>query len=109
LKEQYSKLAAIIRQMGLPYAYDHFAEGESPRPPFLCYLGPASVNFCADGIVYLKVTQVNLELYTDKKDLRAEEKVERVLDNNGIFYNKTEVWIPDEKLYETVYTFDWRL
>ena len=28
---------------------DHFAEGESPDPPFICYLFPVSDNFSADG------------------------------------------------------------
>ena len=31
---------------------DHFAEGESPDPPFICYLLPGSDNFSADGRVY---------------------------------------------------------
>ena len=30
---------------------DHFAEGESPDPPFICYLLPGSDNFSADGRV----------------------------------------------------------
>lgn len=29
-----------------------------------------------------------------------------VLDEHGIFYNKTEVWIESEKLYEVLYTFE---
>ena len=29
------ELLRMIRSMGLPFAYDHFAEGESPAPPFL--------------------------------------------------------------------------
>lgn len=32
------ELVKIIEEMGIPFAYDHFAEGESPDPPFLCYL-----------------------------------------------------------------------
>lgn len=28
---------------------DHFAEGESPDPPFICYLLPGSDNYSADG------------------------------------------------------------
>ena len=32
------KLLDILKSAGFPYAYDHFAEGEAPDPPFLCYL-----------------------------------------------------------------------
>lgn len=45
------KLLSILDSIGIPYAYDHFAEGESPEPPFLCYLLPGSDNFSADGKV----------------------------------------------------------
>ena len=100
------KLIEIMNKIGLPFAYDHFAEGESPEPPFICYLLPQSDNFSADGKVYYKISGVNIELYTDMKDLSVEQKVEAVLDMHGIFYEKTEVWIESEKLYEVLYTFE---
>ncbi|RHT58649.1 hypothetical protein DW757_03380 [Clostridium sp. AM29-11AC] len=100
------RLVSIIKEMGIPYAYDHFAEGEAPDPPFLCYLLPGSDNFSADGKVYHKISEVRLELYTDFKDLSSEQQVEMALDAAGIFYNKTETWIDSEKLYEVLYSFD---
>ena len=80
------KIMELLSKTGIPFAYDHFAEGESPDPPFICFLLPASDNFSADGQVYFKVTEVHIELYTDKKDLELEERVEAVLDEYGIFY-----------------------
>ena len=100
------KLLSILDSIGIPYAYDHFAAGESPEPPFLCYLLPGSDNFSADGKVYHKISEVRLELYTDYKDLASEQKVEDTLDAAGLFYNKTETWIDSEKLYEVLYSFD---
>lgn len=99
------ELVKIIEEMGLPFAYDHFAEGESPAPPFLCYLLPGSDNFAADGRVYYKMSEVRIELYTDFKDVSLEEKVTAVLDNHGIFYEQSEVWIEEEKLYEVAFEF----
>lgn len=81
-------LVKLLEETGIPFAYDHFAEGESPDPPFICYLLPQSDNFSADGKVYLKVSNVNIELYTDSKDLAVEQKLETVLDIHGIFYDK---------------------
>lgn len=98
-------LVKIIEEMGMPFAYDHFAEGESPDPPFLCYLLPGSDNFAADGRVYYKMSEVRIELYTDFKDVALEEKVTAVLDNHGIFYEQSEVWIEEEKLYEVAFEF----
>ena len=100
------ELAAILQEMDLPFAYDHFAEGESPEPPFICYLLPGSDNFAADGRVYFRINEVRIELYSDSKDVGLESKVEAVLDSYGIFYNKSEVWIQSEKLYEILYSFE---
>ena len=99
------ELVKIIEEMGIPFAYDHFSEGESPDPPFLCYLLPGSDNFAADGRVYYKMSEVRIELYTDFKDVSLEEKVTAVLDNHGIFYEQSEVWIEEEKLYEVAFEF----
>ena len=57
-------------------------------------------------ICIFKINIVNIELYTDTKDPSVEQKVESVLDANGIFYDKTEVWIESEKLYEVLYQFE---
>ena len=103
------ELLQMLEEMGLPFAYHHFAEGESPEPPLICYLLPGSNNFSADGKVYYKINEVHIELYTDWKDLAVEQGVEAVLDEHGIFYNKSEVWIESEKLYEVLYTFEWEI
>ena len=92
--------------MQLPFAYHHFAEGEAVEPPFICYLLPGSNNFSADGKVYHKINEVHIELYTDLKDLAVEQQLEDVLDEHEIFYNKSEVWIQSEKLYEVLYSFE---
>ena len=101
----HEELKAMLEEAHLPLAYDHFAEGESPDPPFLCFLCQSSDNFAADGIAYYKKGTVHVELYTDRKDPGTEAALEAVLDTHGIFYNKTEVWIESERLYEVLYTF----
>ena len=100
------ELAEMLEKTGFPFAYDHFAEGESPDPPFICYLLPGSDNFSADGRVYFRISEVRIELYTDRKDSGAEALVETVLDDAGIFYNKSEAWIQSEKLYEVLYSME---
>ena len=101
-----AQLAEMLQETGIPFAYDHFAEGESPEPPFICYLLPGSDNFAADGRVYFKINEVRIELYTDKKDVSVEKQMEDALDLRGIFYNKSEVWISEERLYEVLYSFE---
>lgn len=103
------ELLQILNETQIPFAYHHFAEGESPEPPFICYLLPGSNNFSADGKVYYKINEVHIELYTDLKDLAVEQQLEEVLDEHGIFYNKSETWIESEKLYEVLYAFEWEV
>lgn len=99
-------MTKILEEFGLPFAYDHFAEGESPETPFICYLSPGSDNFAADGKVYYKINEFHIELYTDYKDPELEERLEDILDDASIFYEKSETWIESEKLYEVLYTFE---
>ena len=98
-----TEVAQMVKEFGLPYAYDHFAEGESPEPPFVVYLYPNTDNFAADGIAYFKKDRLHVELYTDSKDIGLEQQIEDVLDAHGLFYNKSEVWIQSERLYEVLY------
>ena len=102
----YAEIMSILSEMNLPFAYDHFAEGESPTPPFLVFLFPRSDNFGADDIVYKKINVLHIELYSDTKAPDVEQQVEAVLSSHGLFYNKNEVWIAEERLYEVLYEME---
>lgn len=45
----YEQINEMMEEMGLPFAYHHFAEGESPAPPFLLFLSPGENTFSADN------------------------------------------------------------
>ncbi|QBX18222.1 hypothetical protein Javan405_0027 [Streptococcus phage Javan405] len=44
-----------------------------------------------------------MELYTTKKDLETEQKVESVFDSHLIYFEKVETHISSEKLYQITY------
>ena len=102
----YEEINEMMAEMGLPYAYHHFAEGESPQPPFLLFLSPGEDTFSADNVVYHSFKQLDIELYTDKKNPVLEEEIETVLTQHEIYFTKTEAWIESEKLYEVLYEMD---
>ena len=60
-----SDIPALLERLGFPFAYDHFAEGEGPEPPFLVYRYPSADNFAADGVAYFKQNVLHIEVYTD--------------------------------------------
>ena len=62
-----------------------------------------SPNMRADSKVHFKINDVNIELYTAKKDLVAEAKLEKLLDDNEIPYESSEIYIDSEKLFQKIY------
>lgn len=102
----YEEINEMMMEIGLPFAYHHFAEGESPNPPFTLFLSPRENTFSADNLMYHSFKDINLELYTDVKAPETEERVEDVLLQNNIYYTKTETWIESERLYEVLYEME---
>lgn len=100
------EIAQMIKSIGYPVAYHHFAEGQEPSKPYIVYLYPGSDNFPADGIVYQSVNQLDIELYTENKNLAAEKAVEAVLKEHGFFYEKSESYLETEKMFEVLYEME---
>ena len=99
----HNEVLEMLERLSLPVAYDHFAEGEFPDPPFLCFLYPTNVPIGADNTVYYQLTHLDIELYTDEKNLPLEARVEKLLREYELFFHKSEVWIEEEKMYEVLY------
>ncbi len=102
----YEEISEMMQEIGLPNAYHHFAEGESPTPPFLLLLSPGENTFGADNLMYISFKRLHIELYTDEKSPEAEERVEEVLHQHNIYYTKSETWIQSEILYEVLYQLE---
>ena len=102
----YEEINEMMQETGLPFAYHHFAEGESPDPPFTLFLSPGENTFGADNLMYFSFKTLHIELYTDAKSPESEERVEEVLTQHNIYYTKTETWIESEKLYEVLYQME---
>ena len=101
-----AELKNILQATGYPVAYLQFHETENeplPHPPFLVYLTTYSSNMFADNKVHQEIENVQIELYTDKKDLIAENKVATVLKEHEIPYQTTESYIDSENLYQKIY------
>ncbi|MNI40239.1 hypothetical protein D3C73_944530 [compost metagenome] len=96
-----TQLFNYLKATGYPVAYSHFKS--EVATPYIVYLSSYSSNFNADDKVYKKVDNIQIELYTDKKDLTAEAVLENTLDANGIVYDSTETYIESEKLFQKLY------
>ena len=99
----YEDIVNMLEETNLPFAYDHFAEGEALEPPFICFLFPGTSNVFADNVVWQKINDLNIELYTNKKEPALEAELEDVLTAHEFPYEKSEVWIESENMYEVLY------
>lgn len=96
----------MLKEVGLPYAYDHFTTHNWIEPPFIVWRILENDDFHADGIAYAKIDALDIELYSDQKDWENEKKIEDVLEKYGIAYKKTGEFLDSEKMYETLYEME---
>lgn len=85
-------------------AYRAFPVGKAPKLPFICYLCTNTTNFAADDYVYQVIQEVDVELYTAKKDEASERAVEDKLNELGLVWDKYEEYIDTENCYMITYT-----
>lgn len=97
------ELVTILKATGYPVAYSHFFS-TTPSVPFITYVESDSSNLHADNRTYKKVRNINIELYTDKKDLVAEGNLEDLLDAHDLPYETYETYIESEQLFQKVYS-----
>lgn len=105
----HQELFEQLEALGFPIAYSHFEcdeQTKAPDPPFLVYFEFGRSDVIADNKVYVLKTSYALELYTDSKDLEAEQKVEDKLNCLELSFAKDEQYISSERLYQVYYEFE---
>lgn len=93
------ELKKRLEKTGIPVAYNSFRY--KIDPPFICFLQTESVNFFADGEVYYSHGKYRVELYTDKKSIDLQSRIEAVL--LGLTWERNESFIEKEEIYQIVY------
>lgn len=97
----YKEIKTLLETTGLPVAYYQWEEGGAPEPPYIVFYFPNSNDFIADDSNYSRIRELNVELYTNRKDFALEEIVEGVLSN--LVYSRDETYIDSEGLYLVAY------
>jgi predicted ABC-class ATPase len=100
------ELITPLESTGYPVAYHHFIVNEEnplPTPPYIIYIRAFDNNISSDSKVHGKFKFYQVELYTVKKDLVAEKKLETVLNNINSEYETSEIYIEEQALYQVVY------
>lgn len=100
----YQEFKGILDTINLPYTYRSFPIGNVPELPYFVFYFPSNDDFSADNINYVRIDNVNIELYTENKDFETEKQVETILTQNGFYFDKSETYIQQEQMYEVLYT-----
>lgn len=95
-----------IEGFGEKVAYHSFPVGDAPELPFICFIETNSNNFSADGIAYADIHHIQIELYSQYRDIESENLIQDKLTENTIFYQKTLVYLDDEKCFECIYEIE---
>jgi len=96
-----AELKKILDKTGLRVAYSHF---NSPvDPPFITYVFKYSSNFHADNKTHKGIDNVDIELYTNKKEPTTEKLLEDILTDHDVPFEKFENFIESERMYQIIY------
>lgn len=97
------ELKRLLEKSGLPVAYRQFEQDEDVSLPFITFFREDDDNISADDKVYKKIHNCHVELCTVLKNTVLENIIERLFDENEIFYEADETYSEDEKMYMVVY------
>ena len=70
----YASIKDLLDEIGLPYTYDHWDTESVPELPWIVFTYPGRDDFVADDGIYQKIISLQIDLYTDQKDLQAEPR-----------------------------------
>ena len=93
-------------QIPIPFAYNNFPKDKVPPMPYGVFLTQRANPFYADGRVYFIFGHLQVELYTKRKRIDLERKIEQALD--GFAWAKDEEYLSDEKCYVITYELEVR-
>ncbi|MBC8531808.1 hypothetical protein [Gehongia tenuis] len=90
----------ILDAAGLPYVQG--AWKNAPKLPYIAYLMPSTTNIAADSKVAEVVAPLRIELYTERIDKEAENKIVAALE--GYVWDKSDtIYLDGEDMYVTYY------
>lgn len=92
----------LFSGLDIPFAYAEFSQ--LTRAPCMIYLDAPDVNVYADSESVLNDDLVRLELYCKPTDKSTYKKVEDILNNSKITYDKDKTYVSERK--EDMYVYN---
>ncbi|MGM0284889.1 MULTISPECIES: hypothetical protein [unclassified Enterococcus] len=97
------ELKSLLDKMNLPISYREWQPGQVPELPYLLYYEKSTSNFLADNTVYCKKTDFVVELYTNTKNIREENRLEELFIKAKLPFESYETYLSSEQMYLKAY------
>ncbi len=99
-----NELKELLERLGLPVAItSFFAE---TNLPVVVILPVGTESSGSDFAAELRRDAYQIELYTEQKDFELEDRLEDLLDEQGIHFVKHEAYIDEEAMYQCAYQIE---
>lgn len=82
------QLLKLTDSLGIPAAQIQWAPTEAPKLPYIVLVPQNTDNVFADGITYQDVTPYLVELYSRRRDVALEKRVQAAFDANGVAWDR---------------------
>ncbi len=107
MKKSIQEIETALKNHGIECRYNVWpADDKQLSKTYATVQITKSENMQADDSVYDHVFNFELNLFTQKKDIDAEEAVMSALDELGTAYNSTEYYNTTNQSYQISYSFD---
>lgn len=104
----FKQIKNMIESFGIPYVYHEWNcdVSELPPLPWVAFRYPDINDFYADNKNYQRITALEIELCTEEKDFELEQRIEGILESNGLTYYKVEDYIDSERMFDVKYELE---
>lgn len=94
----------LIATLTIPSRYGYYKDAQAV--PYIAYTATEKNVIHADGVVVYSEPWIELQLYTQSRDLTAEDDVEKLLTYNGIAFDAPELEIGEtQNIHIATYNF----
>lgn len=97
------EIAEKLDTLGIPVAYLQFVKPQ--QLPFVVYFEAGGTVEGADGYNLFRRKTIVIELYTAKKDVALERRIESLFRDKEL-EKSVDTYLKDEKMFMTAYTFE---
>jgi len=100
----YQELEQLLAPLGIPFTFHHWER--PPKMPYGVYFDDYTDNFAADSIAYVVIRHFNIEIYVRQRDSALESRLEAILTEAELYWDKDSSYIDSERFYQVAYEIE---